>query len=185
MAVDEATYPRPRVSRPGPTPSALAVIPGVEAVTAPASRSFAFAIDMNAGRRSSVSSPRLYGPAIIRGLHAINTSTGQVHMHLELGISPSAVQEVDVLHDAVRPWRAVFERLSATVAAEDAGRRGLVGPELGQPGQLQEPDLGIIVLDPEFFLVVSWGSFGGTGARINGHVNVLERVAAETIASFQ
>jgi hypothetical protein len=71
------------------------------------------------------------------------------------------------------------------VVAEAAARIGTLELDTGAPGGMRDDSLGIVILEPEFFLVVSWYSLATNGAAISGHVTILEKVPAETIAAFQ
>jgi len=185
VALDADTYPRQRTSRAGPTPSSLTPLAEGAVATPPRTRTFTFRLDMNAAKRSTVSAGPLKGPAIVRGIHAIQSgAAGQVHV-LELGKSSSAVLETDVAIALAKPWTSLMERLSSTVAAESALRVGTLELDAGAPGGIRDDSLGIIILDVEFFLVISWQSLATSGASLSGHVTVLEQVPTETIASFQ
>lgn len=185
MALDLETYPRPRTQRAGPVPTSLVPLAEGAVATPPTTRVFAFRLDMNAGRRSSASSPRLYGPAIVRGLHALEQGTAQQLHVLELGKSLTTVTETDVLIATAKPYTPLFERMSSTVVAEAAARIGTLELDTGAPGGMRDDSLGIVILEPEFFLVVAWYSLATNGASVSGHVTILEKVPAETIASFQ
>lgn len=183
MALDVESYPRARTSRSGA--GGVATGAGGVSVDPPTSRTFAFRLDMNIGNRSTVSTPLLHGPAIIRSLHATQSAAAfNVHV-LELGKSSSPIVETDVAIATAKAWTPFFERLSGTVAPESALRVGTLELDTGAPGGIRDDALGIIVLEAEFFLVISWQSLGVSGASLSGHVNILEKVPPETIAYFQ
>jgi hypothetical protein len=184
VAIDELTYPAPNLQRAGPGPSTPA--PAVEAAAtgAPTTRVFPFTISSADATRNSRSSVRIYGPAIISGwsLTRGGAATGQAG--IGLGKSASAISEVNVAQTVAPPFTMLLEAMPLVAPAPIT--RDNVTNVLDQQANIlvNDPKLGIIVLDPEFFLVVYVSSLGG-GIRVySGYVTVLERVSAQALANF-
>lgn len=184
MALDPATYPRLRRQRAGPTPTALVpTAPGAPAAP-PRTRIFPFSIDADANTRTSVSSPRLKGPAIVRAVHVAKGGAAGGLQGWGLGVAANAIEEGNVANAVAKPFRTIFEGLpNPTGVSASPGNTTLVNDLQGAVLQ-DADDLGLIILDAEFFLVV-YVSIAGVGGNVfGGYVVVLEQVSPQALANF-
>jgi hypothetical protein len=184
MAIDPGTYPSARVDRSGPQPAILAQTPGETLTQPPVTHVFPFAIDASANNRSSVSSRRLYGPAVIRGFHASKGGSAAGTQGFGLGKAANSVSETNVANTTPFPFTPLFEGLPGTGSATSSPG-GTVAILDQQPSLLTDADdLGIIILDAEFFLVVYIASGTTGGDDFHGYVTLLERVSPQALANF-
>lgn len=184
MAVEAGTFPAPRRNRTGPTPPTLAAgAPGAVAAP-PTTRIFPFSIAAAANTRTSTSTPRLRGPAIIRAVHVAKGGAAGGIQGWGLGIAATTIEEASVANSVARPFRGIFEGLpNPTGVAASPGSTTVVNDLQGAVLQ-DADDLGIIVLDAEFFLVVYVSVANVVGNVFGGYVTVLEQVSAQALANF-
>lgn len=184
MALDVETYPRPRIPRAGPTPTSLTPGEPGTMVSPPQLRVFSFMLNSAATTRSTVSSPRLKGPALLRGWSYAKGGAAVGTSSFELGIAASAVNENDVAIGLARGWKGIFEPITGTGVGDTAGRVGDIMPDLAVG---LHPDSGFInipILETEFFITVTVTSHGAAVNTFAGYVVIAESVAPEVIANF-
>lgn len=184
MPVDELTYPQPVADRVGPAAGG-----GAASALAPPPVSRVFPVSVRvaaASQRSSTSSPRLYGPAIIRGLHLTKNGAAAGVLGYGLGKSLSAITEVNVAVTVAPPFTQLFTGLPTVGAGLTTPNNTDINVDVQLQTLCDDDSLGIIVLEPEFFLVVYAATNAGAAAfnTIVGHVNVLERVSLRALANF-
>lgn len=183
MATDPG-YPEPHPDR-GAFRTGGGGGPGTAlAVSPPITRILAFNLSGNPGVRTTVSSTRIRGPAIIQSLDLGASVSSLNSFALELGKSASSVTEQDVALTVPRPYTLLTERLSQTAAGENAQRKGFVQTSLALTTPRHLGLLNIIVLETEFFITISMVSLVAAGTAFFGHLVVLEAVPPETIAAF-
>ncbi len=184
MAIAEGTYPALRLNRTVPVILAPPAVVGGQA-TPPNTRTFGFLLTATAGNRTTASSPILHGPAIVRSIHIAKGAAAVQQLTWELGVAQLGISEVNVpALTTTRPWRPLFERIANPAGGDPAQRLG--DGALDQQASLTEDaELGIVVLDGQFFLTVTVLSMGGAQtADIRGHILVLESVSPAALANF-
>lgn len=183
---DARTYPAARRKRTGPPPSDGSGNADFAAgpPQPPQSRILAFQVSCNVGARTTGSSQKLIGPALIKNLHLASSVGSLGNFSLELGVALNPVTEQDVSPALVKGWRPITERVSQNAAAENAARVGFpsVGGQSGVPQPLGPLDY--LVFDPEFFLTISVVSVGAAGSALMGHVVLLERLTLAQLANM-
>jgi len=183
VAIDPLTYPEARARRDGPAPPTRAAIPGV-APSPPRSRVFPFSLDVTALNRTSVSSPRLKGPALITGIHVTKGSTPKGLQGFGLGVAVSPVSEANVGVTSTFPFRPLFEGLPNPTSVPSSPGNTTAIIDMQGAILLDVDRLNIIVLEPEFYLVV-YVAAGTTGTDdFMGFVTLLEQVSPEALANF-
>ncbi len=151
----------------------------------PITRVFPFTLSIGTSLRSSRSTPKLYGPAIVKGLHASKSGTAKGFLGIGLGKSASSVTETGVAVTSALPFTALFEGLPAAGSGPSAPNQADVLLDVQTNLLMDDDSLGIIIRDPEFFLVVYAASSGAAANdTITGHVTVLERVSPDVLANF-
>jgi hypothetical protein len=179
MATDPG-YPEPRGDR-----GASAITTAPTAPSPPRTRVFPFTLQIGTSVRSSRSTPKLYGPAIVMGLHAAKSGTAKGFLGIGLGKSPSAITETGVAVATALPFQSLFEGLPAAGTGPSAPNNADVMLDVQTNEVLNQDHLGIVILDPEFFLVVYAASSGASANdTMTGHVTVQERVNPEVLATF-
>lgn len=183
MAVDLASYPRPRTARAGPAPTTFAPAEPGTIVTPPTVSALTFQIGTVAGTRSTRSSRRLFGPAILRSWHFTLGGPATGSQALEFGVSTVSITEDDVSRDSARGWRPLLESMSVGADGNIAGRVGLIEPDFASGVTSSQQNANIPIIDTEFFLTVTnWSS--ASADVFAGHVIIAERVAPEVLANF-
>lgn len=180
MALPVTYYPQPRSDRGSKTQPAR---PPVVTVKTPRVNYFPFNLLIGlANSRSSTSTRRLSGPAVIRQFQfATDSSSDPPQQSIELGISPVPVNESIVPLTTPKSWNQLGERLDHPGFPLAAGVNGfLVWSVLDAQQRRNQPlDLHIVIPDESFYLVVSAVNGAGVPAgRIIGHVVVAENINA-------
>jgi hypothetical protein len=179
MATDPG-YPAPRGDR-----GAVLTAPVATAPTPPVTRVFPFTLQIGTSVRSSRSTPKLYGPAIVMGLHAAKSGTAKGFLGIGLGKSLSAITETGVAVATPLPFTSLFEGLPAAGTGPSSPNNADVLLDVTTNLILNQDHLGIIIREPEFFLVVYAASSGASANdTMTGHVTVQERVSPEVLALF-
>lgn len=186
--LDARAYPVARANRKGP-PSATGGVggapPSETLLAPPQSYVFGFTLRANANTRSTVSTPKLRGPSIVRGLHYAKGGTAEGLQGILLGKSLSDVVEVNVANTVTQPFTRLFTPLAGSGSTNGAPG-GAVSPVDFQTNLLDPTDnLGFVVLDRDWFLVISQVS-GAVAAPddFSGYVTVLDQVPLENLAFF-
>jgi hypothetical protein len=157
---------------------------GAAAAPPPQTRVFPFTLAANANTRTSVSSPIMHGPAIIRGLHFSKGGAASGLQGPGLGKSVVAVSENSVAVTTPAPFTKLFEGLDSPSGSAGAADDATAIADM-QASLLTDADnLGIVVTDPEWRLVVYVASGAVGAAVIQGYVTVLEGVSPEALANF-
>jgi len=178
MAIDPG-FPEPRGDRGAALSTAVATAP-----SPPVTRVFPFTLQIGTSLRSSRSSPKLYGPAIVMGLHAAKSGTAKGFLGIGLGKSLSSITETGVAVATALPFTSLFEGLPAAGTGPSAPNSTDVLLDVTTSLILNQDHLGIIIREPEFFLVVYGASSGASGDTLTGHVTLQERVNPEILAAF-
>jgi len=146
---------------------------------------FPFVLRANANTRTSVSSPQLRGPSLIRGLHFSKGGTADGFSGIALGKSLSAVTELNVAVATARPYTTLFRGLPQGGTTNGAPNDATSLVDM-QASLLTDSDsLGIIVLDRDWFLVVTCATGNsGTPDEIHGYVTVLDQVPLDVLALY-
>jgi len=175
----EPGYPEPR----GDRDAAVATLTG-SAPSPPVTRVFPFTLQIGTSLRSSRSTPKLYGPAIVIGLHAAKSGTAKGFLGIGLGKSLSSITETGVATTVALPFTSLFEGLPAAGTGPSSPNNTDVLLDVTTSLILNQDHLGIVIREPEFFLVVFGASSGASGDTLTGHVTVQERVSPEVLALF-
>jgi hypothetical protein len=179
-ASDPQAYPAPRAGR-----GSGAAFQADEPITAPRTRIFPFYMRGTLNRRSTWSTPRLTGPAIIKELNWNGgTPSDPPISTLELGVAMAPVTEAAVVTTTPRAWTVLTELVDSSALIADTAGAGFPASTL--PGSLayQPRALNLVMTEPEFFLVVSFWCNAATGSPITGHLVVLEGVDRESLRFF-
>ena len=179
-----ALYPTARPRRLGAAPPA-ALAGAVGGVGAPPiSRLFSFVVAAAADTHSAKSSPRLRGPALITSLSYVKEGGASISKALHLGKSVSSVTLTDVPNTTPLPYTSLFEQLPPAFATLPVIGGGSARVDASLNVGTDPATLGLVILDPEFFLVVGVVC-GPTGLdRFHGQVVILEQVSREALATF-
>ena len=184
MALAPGTFPAPRLVRPGPASTTLKAAAVAAVPTPPTSRIFSFRLTTGDTTRSTRSSTRIKGPAIIRGV-SFSIGGGAIGTRwLELGKAAQAVTEAGVALTTLKPYTALTERISDGDAGDPASRVGMFEADQTSDQLKEAHDLRIVVLDAEWFLTVTFSRTGAGGGACAGTITVQEAVDAGTLANF-
>ena len=184
--LDGRAYPTARRNRMGPPPADPSGLPpgAGQLAQPPQTRLLAFRVSCNPGLRTTASSRKLRGPALLLELHASSSVGSTGNFSLELGVAPNAVAEQDVATATLKQWRSITERVSQNAVVEPAARVGFdaVSYVAGTPRPFGK--LNYVIFDPEFFLTFSVVSTAVAGAAISGHLVALEGLSADQLAAL-
>jgi len=185
MAVTPGTYPAPRTNRNVP-PLVVGQAPSAGLAPAPpTSRTLVFDMNSAANSRTTRSSARIRGPALIRAITLVKGGTATNLRQLELGVSDTSVSEENVALTTTRPWRPLFERVSDGSTPLSGSAFAMTHIDLQASEQGSHVELGIPVIDSEFFLTITlWNNAGGVADSVEGVISILEAVSAEALANF-
>lgn len=185
-ALDARAYPTARRNRTGPPPTGSLGGPGGGSPlpAPPQSRLLSFNVSCNPGLRTTGSSTKVYGPALLLELHVVATVGSTGNFSLEVGIAPNPVAEQDVAITTPKEWRPITERISQNAVAEPVARVGFaaVSSQAGIPRSMGK--LNYVVFDPEFFVTFSVVSSGVAGSGLMGHLAVLQQLTADQLAAL-
>jgi hypothetical protein len=185
--LDKRAYPAARTKRTGPPASgasSAAQAAADQGLTPAQSYVFTFNMLATANNRSTVSSPKLRGPSIVRGLHLTKTGTPDGTQHLALGKSKFAITESNVPTTTVRPYTSLFTALPVTGGAAALVNDGTAMVDAANTILMDADNLGIIVLDLDWFLTVTAAAAAVGSDTIMGYVTVLDQVPDALLASY-
>lgn len=183
MAIATGSYPRARLTRPGPIPTSLAPVPG-GVVIPPTLTVLTIQIGTNAGTRSTRSSRKLYGPALLKSYNITLGGAASGQQAIELGVAASAITETNVGNNVTRGWRPLLETLNTGMPGDNADRVGFPEADFVAGAFARNDNANIVILDAEFFLTVTNWSAGGGADVFAGHVVIAEKVSPEILANF-
>lgn len=172
-------YPRPILNRIG-----AELLPTGAPISAPTSYVFPVSLQVGASARSSISSPKLTGPSLIRGVHLSKTGTAKGVLGFGLGKSTISVTEDSVATTTPLPFTSLFNGLPAVGAGAASPNQTDVILDVQTSNLIDDDSIGIIVLDRDWFLVVYAASSAASGDTVNGHVTVLDGINPAALANF-
>jgi len=145
---------------------------------------FTFQIGTGATSRSTTSTRRIVGPAILLSASWNLGGAASGAQALEFGVAPSPVQESNVALNGPRQWRPLMTPFTAPVTGDIAGRQGDTQADFVSSSPVSPQMLRVVIMDKDFFFTVTnWNSGAGTDV-FTGHVVIAENVSAETLAGF-
>jgi len=184
VPVVAGTYPGARPGRIGGGAVAQAAA-AAAGLGPPRTRILAFQVSCNASVRTTVSSARILGPAILQHLNVLTSVISTDNYSLEVGIAAGPVTEQDVATTVPKGWTPITERLSQNAAAEAAKRVGFGSPSWSVAGVIHPLGvLNYVVALPEFYVTISVVSNATAGSKLTGHLVVLEGVNPAALANF-
>lgn len=151
----------------------------------PRARIFPWIMNMTGTSRRTLSTPRIYGPALIRrlffGRGTVTTPVGQT---LEVGWAPAPVQEAGVALSTPRAYTVLTEKLDPFGVAGDIIGQGIYNDN-SINSQIQfEINLNFIITEAQFFAVIAWVNNTASAEQRGGHLEVIESVDATALAAF-
>lgn len=187
MPVDELWYPLPRRRRAGP-PSAASILADQQQQEFPAPprvRLFPFIFDVIAARRSTVSTPRLLGPAILRRIYyQILTSTDPPQDTLEFGWTVNPVTETNVLLTVARPYTSMMEKVDPQALTLAGSGDGFLNWTIPNTFIRWEITPNWLITEPQFSFTVAHVNPSANAHRTVGTMTVLEAVPADQVAEY-
>ena len=184
---DPNTYPKLRAKRSGPpSPSADPTLDPGASLTLPQSRVFAFSLTIGAAAlRSSTSSPKLKGPAMVLGLHVTANGAPNGNLGFGLGKNASPISESSVPSGGALPFTPLFTGLPQQGIGPSSSDQTDVSLDVQQPVPLLDDDsLRILIPETDFFLIIYCSQPGGAGRTLVGHVTLLEQCNRQSLAYF-
>lgn len=179
-----ADYPPPRMRREG---AAIVTATGevVPAAGIPTTHTYWVHNTTAANSRTSSSTPKLLGPAIlrkwvVRANNAVNPPT----MFFEVGVATAPVSEVNVGLSTFRPYRSIHEKMEPSSASVDTTLTGF--PSSSLIGSTDHAELSVdhIILEPEFYLVLSNLNASAGVLDWVGYFTVVEGVSRQALVNF-
>lgn len=185
--LDQRAYPTARRNRPGPPPSSApaADVQAAQANTPPVTRAFWFELRTNATSRTTISTPRLRGPLIVKEIQwGTGSPPDATAWYLDIGKATTPVSEVNVAVGAARPWTSLFADMvprSANVAADLIGM-----PSRTQYGAVADDRWRInqLIPDLDVFLVLSVLNTVAAARVTHGTFYVIEGIALDQAALY-
>ena len=178
--IDPLRYPAPRPNRGG-----HADILDSGSFQHPRTRIFPWVMTTTASSRRSISTPRIQGPALIKGL-SIHAPFGvdPPQATIEIGTATIDVTEASVALTAPRPYTVLTELLNPFGVIAGAAGAGLPLTTVGTMQRWAEIPLDIIVDDIECVIVLAILANALVAGTFNGHLRVLEGVEKEALRFF-
>jgi len=179
-AADPTNYPSARPKR-----SAGAATEDLSSFQAPRTRIFPFAMTIAANKRYTVSTPRVIGPLIIKGI-VLEPAFGSdpPHPSMEIGTSAAPVTENGVATSVLRPYTPLLEVLDPFGVLNNPRAQGILATSVSTLQRFYETPLDLIVTLTECFVTVSFHNVGAGAASFQGHVRVLEGVDRDALRFF-
>lgn len=157
---------------------------GIATVDVPNVRVHTFQIGTGATSRSTVSTPRLVGPAIIRSVSWNLGGAATGTQAIEFGIALATVFESNVGLNANRQWRPLMVPFDPPTTGDIAGRVGDTEADFVSSSPVANYNLNIPILDSNFFITVTnWSSGAGADVFV-GHIVVAEGISREALENF-
>jgi hypothetical protein len=179
-AADPKIYPAPREDRGGEDD-----VTDSGDFQHPRTRLFPFIMTLTANNRRTLSTPRIQGPAIIKGIF-LAQPFGQDPPggSIEIGTARAPVTETAVALATARPYTVLSELLNPFAVMVGASGQGLLPTSLGTIMRHQETPLDLIVPDAEFFAVIAYVNNSVGAGTFAGHLRVLEGVDPDALRFF-
>lgn len=180
----ELTFPSTRPGRDVPSSFAPPVV--TQAAGIPRTRTLSFRLANTAlNSRTSRSFGPFTGPAVLtRFQWQINTAVANPQAAIGIGVSQTSITETDVVLATAKGWRPLIERLNFDAIAVNANTEGFMQHSDPNPTSPFRGDLGIIISDPTFFIVLTIYC-EGAGVRWLGDFTVVEQVSSQALANFR
>jgi len=179
-AADPANYPSARKGR-GTGKDVEALGP----FSAPRTRVFPFFFTFIGNRRRSFSTPRIQGPAIIKGLELYNSfGSSPPQLTVEVGLALQPVLEDNVLNSVPRPYETRTELIDPFAAMGANAGRGFPIHTLPTITSHYEHPLDLIVEPGSWFVVVACVNPTAFAAEFSGSLRVIEAVDQEALRFF-
>jgi hypothetical protein len=173
-------YPAPRLNR-----AAAGGAVGV-GVLPPVPRIYPFRFNTPATSRTTVSTPRLIGPALIRSLKVLFGTSGSPNASavIELGIATSPVVESGVALTVTKAWRSLVTKLDEATPNDPATMTGFGNAASQATSEFKDAYLDLPIADDSFYLVISLINAAGIANEGYGHIVVLEQIDPSIFANF-
>lgn len=183
---DARTYPAPRAKRSGPIPGTsggpLASPPGQ---LVGRTRVFPWRISETAGRRNTISTPRLLGNVVIHSFYfGAGTAADPPNDTIEIGYAPAPVTEINVLVAVVRPYTVLTELLDHNNQIADDRGVGFPQTTLNNPQRGTRIPLGLIILERELAVTISVVNPSAFVQGYFGYMNLTENLSYEALAGY-
>lgn len=157
----------------------------MNAAPPPRMRVFPFHFSNVGSNRCSFSTPRLVGPAIVKGIELyVGFGVSPPNCTLEIGTAQSPVLESSVANTVARPYSVLLELLDPFNAMLYAAGDGMPLATAPTYTASYERPLDLIVTLPEFYLVLAVPNAGVSVGEVNGKVRILEGVDPEALRFF-
>lgn len=181
-------YPEARFER-NPPSSATPAVPPARSATPPRSRFFNVEWGSQANSRSTVSTPRIIGPAIIQQVIVKNrTASDPPQFSWELGWALAPITEGQVALTAPKGWNAINERLRHAYETPLPNAIGSVQVNKvgAQAFYLEGFTAPFLITAPEFYLTLTFHNFSAATNPFAAwaEIYVLENIAPEVAANF-
>jgi hypothetical protein len=179
-------FPATIADRSGPAPSSFGGSAGAGAIHIPRTRLFPFVVSSGANLRSSVSTPMLKGPAIVKALFVeFNSGADPPDVSFELGYAPAPVVENDVSRAARKQWSAFSEKVDETAPIVSGVHQGFIQWSLFNIRPRAPWPLNQLVTLGDFCLVMTSVSAAAIGNQCVGWVEVIEDIDPQALAGFR
>jgi hypothetical protein len=179
-AADPKAYPAPRKRAAGAATTAAE-----ESGPVPRTRVFPFFLAFGATSRRAFSTPRLIGPAIIKGIELYSTHGASPPAYtVEIGTGATPVLESAVAIDTPRPFTVLTELLDPFNGIAGTAGDGIPMHTIPSYTASYERPLDLIVTDAEFFLVLAVQNPSAFAAELSGRLRVIEAVSRDALRFF-
>ncbi len=184
MPVVAGSYPAARTGRLGGTPAFQAT---ATAARLPRTRFINFDLNSTpADRRTTISTPRLQGPVLIRaGRITTDGSAAPPSTAIELGYARVPAVEQDVTLTSAKPYTTLMERINDAAPNATAPPPGIIHGSSGAGGpNFGEFALGLIVDEPEVYITISITSTTFASPNVWGYLVIVEGLSRAALANF-
>lgn len=152
----------------------------------PRTRLFQFVTSANAGTRSTVSSPQVKGPAIIKAIFVeFNGGADPPAGSCELGYSPTPITEENVANTTPKAWSVFSEKVDEATPIIAGAHQGFIQWSLFNTRPRAPYPLNQLVQLDSFRLTFTVINTSGVALQMLGWVEVIEDVDPAALAGFR
>jgi hypothetical protein len=182
VALEVETYPRLRASREVVSAGAGA---GDIAVALPRPRTFWFKVVANAATRSTIMTPPIQGPALIRVMqHGTGAANNANTIALQVSVATVVQEEVNVALTTAKPYRPLIEQMTTFPSGVSANIEGYLSDTPWGSGGDKSAELQFIVTDARFHVSVTCLNASGGAVTYFGMISVIEAMSLDVLANF-
>lgn len=152
----------------------------------PRTRLFQYSVSANAGTRSTVSSPQVKGPAIIKAAFIeFNGGADPPAVSLEIGYNPTPVVEENIATTTVKGWSVFSEKVDEATPLINGVHQGFIQWSIFNTRPRAPYPLNQLIQLDNFRIIFSLINGSGVAVEGLGWIEVIEDIDPAALAGFR